>query len=184
MSDAQYLTDLIADFQQNPTLNFLHFWGHTPKQVGNIDKSCFSQWFPAKFTVDGVEYATAEHYMMAQKAKLFNDEDSFQKIIASTNPNQAKKLGRGVKNYDGKIWEQHRFDIVVNGNIAKFSQNHSLQEFLLSTEDKILVEASPVDHIWGIGFAEQDAQANDPTQWQGLNLLGFALMQVREQLSE
>lgn len=182
MKDSHYLENLIATFKQNPNLNFLHFWGHTPKQLDKIDKSCLSQWFPAKFTIDGVEYATAEHYMMAQKAKLFNDEDSFQKIINSKDPSEAKKLGRGVKNYDGKTWEQHRFDIVLNGNIAKFSQNHVLKEFLLSTQDKILVEASPVDAIWGIGLAEQDAKVNDPTQWKGLNLLGFALMQVRQNI--
>lgn len=182
MPDVQYLTDLILDFQQNPNLKFLHFWGHTPKQKGVIDKSCFSQWFPAKFKIEGMEYTTAEHYMMAQKAKLFGDEDSYQKIIQSNDPNEAKKLGRGVRNYDGKTWEQHRFDIVVAGNVAKFSQHEDLKCYLLATGQRVLVEASPVDKIWGTGLAEDHVDANVPEKWQGLNLLGFALMQVRQKL--
>lgn len=184
MQDSQYLKDLIQQVIAGQQFNFLHFWGHTPKKQGIIDKSCFSQWYPTAFKIDGVEYATAEHYMMAQKAKLFADEEHFAKIIASIHPNEAKKFGRLVKNYDAAIWEQHRFEIVVEGNIAKFSQHEDLKNYLLGTGERVLVEASPVDQIWGTGLAEGHANANRPEKWQGLNLLGFALMQVRQRLQQ
>lgn len=182
MSDFQYLTDLQEDVRKGKHFKYLCFWGHTPKQKDVIDKSCFSQWFAAKFEVDGIQYKTAEHYMMAQKAELFADNEIFEKIIRVDHPNEAKALGRKVKNYQENVWLQHRFDIVVNGNIAKFSQHPELKQFLLDTQERILVEASPVDKIWGIGLAADDENAENPLKWKGLNLLGFALMEVRKQL--
>lgn len=95
-----------------------------------------------------------------------------------------KKLGRKVRNYDDVTWKEKRFDVVVKGNIAKFSQNEKLQNFLLSTGDKILVEASPKDTVWGIGLDESSPEAIQPSKWKGDNLLGFALMEVRDILSE
>lgn len=118
--------------------------------------------------------------MMAQKAKLFNDEEIFAQILQVKHPNGAKQLGRKVRNYDEQVWQENRFDIVVQANFTKFSQHHKLKEFLLATKDRILVEASPVDKIWGIGMAQDHPYIQDPSQWQGLNLLGFALMHVRE----
>lgn len=112
--------------------------------------------------VDGVIYPTAEHYMMAQKAKLFSDMDIFQQIIQSKHPKQAKDLGRQVKNFDEKIWNEQRFDIVVQGNIAKFSQHPELKDYLLGTGNRILVEASPVDKIWGVGLARNDDKSITP----------------------
>lgn len=147
-----------------------------------MDKSCFSQWFPAKFEIDGVNYQSTEQYMMAQKAKLFNDEDIFQKILQTDDPKKIKALGRLVKNYQDEIWIAHRYEIVVQGNLAKFSQDNDLKAFLLGTSDQIIVEASPVDQIWGIGLAADHVNATNPNAWQGLNLLGFALMEVRKQL--
>ena len=91
-------------------------------------------------------------------------------------------MGRDVKGFDDETWSRHRFEIVVRGNEAKFGQNEDLKAFLLSTGEDILVEASPVDRIWGIGLAEDDPCATNPAQWQGLNLLGFALMTVRSML--
>ena len=120
--------------------------------------------------------------MMAQKAKLFNDEDIFQKILQTDDPKKIKALGRLVKNYQDEIWIAHRYEIVVQGNLAKFSQDNDLKAFLLSTSDQIIVEASPVDQIWGIGLATDHVNATNPNAWQGLNLLGFALMEVRKQL--
>lgn len=184
MNDQNYLTDLILNLQKDEQPKYLFFWGHTPKQKNMIDKSCFSQWYPAAFQLDGIDYPTAEHYMMAEKAKLFQDDNIFQQIIASKHPNDAKKLGRKVKGYDDTVWLKYRFDIVVVGNLAKFSQHTELKNFLLDTQQRILVEASPVDKIWGIGLSQDDPRANDPRQWQGLNLLGFALMQVRSQLEK
>lgn len=132
---------------------------------------------------DNVTYPTAEHYMMAQKAKLFDDMDIFNQIIQSKHPKQAKDLGRQVKNFDENIWNEKRFEIVVQGNIAKFSQNPALKAYLLGTGDRVLVEASPVDKIWGIGLAKDNDKIHSPLNWQGLNLLGFALMQVRDELT-
>jgi len=182
MNDSKFLTDLQEQIRQGKSQKYLYFWGHTPKTIDLVDKSCFSQWFPSIFQVDGIEYKTAEHFMMAQKAKLFGDEKIFQKIIQVNHPNEAKSLGRKVENYQESIWLEHRFNLVVQGNLAKFDQNDQLKQFLLNTNDRILVEASPVDKIWGIGLSVDDEKAEKPLQWKGLNLLGFALMEVRKQL--
>lgn len=179
----QDLDSLQAAVKASQSFKYLFFWGHTPKQEGVIDKSCFSQWFPASFEVDGITYPTAEHFMMAEKARLFHDTETLPKILNASHPNEAKKLGRLVANFNGSIWEQHRFKIVTDGNLAKFAQNEPLREFLLNSGERILVEASPYDRIWGIGLAADNDKAQDPLQWRGLNLLGFALMAVREKLS-
>lgn len=175
-----HLQNIIERFQRKEKLKFLFFWGHTVKD--EITKSCFSQWFPFKFEENGIVYKTAEHYMMAGKAKLFNDEEILVKILEASSPNQAKSLGRKVKNFDPKSWDEHKYDIVKQGNLLKFSQNEKFKEFLLSTNDKILVEASPYDKIWGIGMLETDTRAENPLLWNGENLLGFALMEVRDEL--
>jgi ribA/ribD-fused uncharacterized protein len=93
-----------------------------------------------------------------------------------------KALGRGVRGFEELIWRQHRVSIVVEGNYAKFSQSEPLRDFLIGTKHRVLVEASPVDKIWGIGLAGDDPRAENPLEWRGLNLLGFALMDVRERL--
>lgn len=173
---------LIKQHQANSKLKYLYFWGHTPKTTGKIDHACLSQWYLAPFVVDNVHYPTAEHYMMAQKALLFDDTEVFNKIIHATQPKQAKELGRQVKNFDEKLWNEKRLDIVINGNLGKFNQNPALKAYLLSTDDKILVEASPVDKIWGVGLTKDNNKITNPTTWQGLNLLGFALMTVREHI--
>ncbi len=183
MSDLRYLENLQELIKHGQHYQYLCFWGHTPQQEGVVDKSCFSQWYPSVFEVDGIQYKTAEHYMMAQKAALFQDEEIFEQILKAKTPNEVKALGRKVKNYQEDIWQQQRFQIVVDGNLAKFSQHKDLKQFLLKSNSQILVEASPVDKIWGIGLAADDANAKNPEAWQGLNLLGFALMEVRQQLS-
>ena len=104
--------------------------------------------------------------------------------MAAAPPGAAKAIGREVRNFDQQVWERHRFDIVVEGNLGKFGQHEALKEFLLGTSDRILVEASPVDRIWGIGLAADNADAENPNLWKGLNLLGFALMEVRNRLTE
>jgi ribA/ribD-fused uncharacterized protein len=171
---------LIEKFRRKEKIEFLFFWGHTVKD--EITKACFSQWFPFEFEQNGTIYKTAEHFMMAGKAKLFNDQEILEQILAAETPNQAKSLGRKVKNFDPKIWDEHKYEIVRQGNLLKFSQHEKFKEFLLSTEDKILVEASPYDTIWGIGMLETDPRAENPLQWNGENLLGFALMEVRDEL--
>lgn len=161
---------------------YLFFWGHTPARDGSITKSCFSQWWAAPFSIDGITYPTAEHWMMASKARLFGDSDTLAKILSCGHPKQAKDLGRGVTGFDETTWLAHRFDLVVRGNEAKFRQHPPLGDFLLGTGERVLVEASPVDRIWGIGLAEDDDRAEKPGEWRGLNLLGFALMEARDRL--
>lgn len=172
--------NVVERFQKKEKLKFLFFWGHTVKD--EITKSCFSQWFPFQFEENGISYKTAEHYMMAGKAKLFNDEEILEQILNAETPNEAKSLGRKVKNFDPKLWDEHKYEIVRQGNLLKFSQNEGFKDFLLSTEDKILVEASPYDKIWGIGMLETNPKAENPSEWNGENLLGFALMEVRDEL--
>jgi len=168
---------------QEQTVKYLYFWGHTPKNPDEIDQSCLSQWFPACFTIDRTHYATAEHYMMAQKALLFNDHAAIDRILNAPHPHAAKQIGRQVQGFEPEQWIAQRFAIVIAGNLAKFQQNPQLAQFLQQTGDRVLVEASPLDPIWGIGLAATDRRANQPQTWQGLNLLGFALMQVRSQLA-
>lgn len=172
---------LIEFIKQGGKPEYLYFWGHQKSKSG-ISKSCFSQWYPAVFEVDGLVFKTAEHYMMYRKATLFNDAKIAQEILACNHPNEAKKLGRKVAGFDEAIWNKERFQIVVEGNKQKFSQNREMQDFLLSTGNSILIEASPVDKVWGIGLAADDKLAAQPQNWRGLNLLGYALMAVREQL--
>ncbi|MCS3530244.1 NADAR family protein [Chryseobacterium sp. JUb7] len=174
------IENTIARFQKKEKLDFLFFWGHTMKD--EITKACFSQWFPFEFKEDGISYKTAEHYMMAGKAKLFNDNEILERILIAETPNQAKSLGRKVKNFDPQRWNEHKYEIVKQGNLLKFSQHEKFREFLLSTNNRILIEASPYDTIWGIGMLETDPRAEDPSQWNGENLLGFALMEVRDEL--
>lgn len=174
---------LINQIDNDLPVKYIHFWGHQPEQNGYITSSCFSQWWRAPFVCDGLTYPTAEHWMMAQKAQLFDNQDIFEKILAARSPAEAKELGRQVLNFDEEIWCKKRVDIVVRGSLLKFEQNIELKEFLLNTKNRILVEASPVDQIWGIGLAANDPRATNPLQWNGLNLLGFALMEVRGQLS-
>jgi ribA/ribD-fused uncharacterized protein len=161
---------------------YFFFWGHTQKVVGVTDRSCFSQWWPSAFTVDGISYATAEHWVMAKKALLFNDPESFDLITTASKPSVAKALGRTVKNFDAEKWNANAFEFVVEGNLHKFSQHEDLKQFLLQTNDTIIVEASPVDPIWGIGLPQDAEEARDPFKWKGPNLLGFALMDVRDRL--
>lgn len=122
--------------------------------------------------------------MTAEKARLFGDEAALERGLAKDDPAAAKAAGRGVLGFDEAMWRRHRFEVVVRGNQAKFTQHAALRAFLVGTGDRVLVEASPVDAIWGIGLAVDDPRAQDPARWLGLNLLGFALMQVRETLGE
>ena len=131
--------------RQGEQPKFLFFWGHQPRRDETIGKTCFSQWFAAGFMLEDVHYPTAEHYMMAEKARLFGDEATLSKILEAPHPGAVKKFGRQVRNFDDATWRQARYDIVVKGNTAKFSQNEPLRSFLLNTGQRVLVEASPVD---------------------------------------
>lgn len=182
INDIKTKTELIDYINAGNKARYLPFWGHTPKSHNTVCKSCFSQWYDAPFKDNGVLYKTAEHYMMAQKAKLFNDQNAYQKILQCSHPKTAKSIGREIIGFSEAIWIKHRFDIVVAGNIAKFAYHPDLRVYLINTGDRVLVEASPVDAIWGIGLAADHHAVENPSQWRGLNLLGFALMQARNVL--
>jgi len=175
--DIQWLTDA---FESGAKIDYLFFWGHTNKYNEEAGNFCFSQWYPSPFAVAGTIYKTAEHWMMAQKALLFENESILSKIIASETPAEAKKLGRLVLGFDEIVWNTKRFEIVKLGNIHKFNQHQKFAEHLLSTGDKVLVEASPRDTIWGIGLPAGSERTQNIYSWRGLNLLGFALMEARD----
>ncbi|MEU5536746.1 NADAR family protein [Streptomyces sp. NPDC020362] len=173
---------LIREVGAGSRIRYLHFWGHRPRPDGRIGASCLSQWWPSPFVVDGVRYATAEHWMMAGKARLFGDPEAERRALAAEHPAGAKKAGRLVRGFDEAAWERERFRIVVEGSVHKFASDDGLRAFLLGTGDRVLVEASPVDRVWGIGLAADDEAAANPERWRGPNLLGFALMEARERL--
>lgn len=174
---------LEAEYRADACADFLFFWGHQAAKDGRITASCFSQWWPAAFTIDAITYPTTEHWMMAGKARLFGDEETALRIAAAGSPRQAKEFGRQVAGFVPADWDREKRRIVTEGNLAKFSQNGALGDFLLATGDKVLVEASPVDSIWGIGLAADHEDARDPSKWRGDNLLGFVLMDVRDRLA-
>lgn len=150
---------------------FMFFWGGE-----------FSQWYPSPIEVGGIKYNCAEQYMMQQKAKMFNDKDMEILIMASKNPSEQKQYGRQVRGFDKAIWEQKAFNIVKEANIAKFSQNPKLMKVFEKSDGREIVEASPYDTIWGIGYRENDREAWNKETWRGTNLLGKVLMEVRDEL--
>jgi ribA/ribD-fused uncharacterized protein len=182
-SDIRTVEFLVSAIQSGWSPDWLFFWGHRPSKDGSLSKSCFSQWWAGHaFEIDGATYPTAEHYMMAEKARLFGDHAMRDAVLRANSPGEAKKLGRAVSGFDEEAWLQHRWEIVVRGNEAKFLQHPELGALLLRTGQRVLVEASPRDRVWGIGLGASHADAERPSNWRGLNLLGFALMEVRAQL--
>jgi ribA/ribD-fused uncharacterized protein len=157
---------------------YLFFWGHIPNGP-SLGEHVLSQSWPATFSLNNQSYPTAEHYMTAEKARLFGDADTCAQIRSTTDPGRAKALGRQVRGFDDERWTEERVPIALRANTAKFGQNADLKEWLVGTNDTVLVEASPVDRIWGIGLAIDNKQTRNPERWRGLNLLGFALMKVR-----
>lgn len=155
----------------------------------------FSQWLDSEFEIDGVTYNCCEQYMMAEKARLFKDDEALEAIMDSCDPREQKAIGRTVSNFDKDEWEKilpwgdddekpYCWQIVWKCNYAKFTQNPGLLEALMETGDKLLVEASPYDAIWGIKLGEEDPRAQDRSQWQGLNWLGEVITDVREAIRD
>jgi ribA/ribD-fused uncharacterized protein len=120
--------------------------------------------------------------MMHQKALLFGDTEIAELIMKESNPREQKKYGRMIKNFDKSVWDKNCLAIVYEGNLAKFTQNSDLMSSMLSTGDRIFVEASPLDNIWGIGLEENAEGIEDPSYWLGLNLLGQALTLVKNKI--
>jgi ribA/ribD-fused uncharacterized protein len=139
-------------------------------------------WLQFDFWTQGAETVSSFHRLRegySLHVAMFGDTEMLSQIIDASDPHEAKKLGRKVRNFDADIWSAQCFEIVVKGNVEKFRQNSEMREFLLSTGNAILVEAAPRDQIWGIGLGEHNERARDPAQWRGRNLLGFALTEVR-----
>lgn len=178
------LDELRQGYQNGNRYKFLFFWGHTPAADGSVGASCLSQWWMQDFEIDGTVYCCAEQYMMAEKARLFGDEKMLRSIMGTRYPKEMKAYGRAVQNFDKAVWEQNCGRIVKAASRAKFSQNRELLEFLVNTGSRILVEASPRDRIWGIGMGKSNPDAENPMKWRGRNMLGFALTQTRDELTE
>jgi len=153
--------------------NFVFFW----KKDG--PNGIFSNWSNHSI-YDNIEFKTLEHYLMYSKACLFEDYEIANQIIKANGPLTVKNLGRQVKNFNEKTWLANRHTIMQRGLQMKVEQNEDVKEALLATGNKIIVEASPFDTIWGIGMSESDKNATDTTKWKGLNLLGQAWMNVRD----
>lgn len=154
------------------TSEYVFFW---------TGKDVFSNFYFYQFKYEGRNFHTSEQAIMYAKAVLFKDYEIAKKILNENNPNQCKKLGRQVKNFDENVWVKNREVIYKSVLIAKFSQPE-LKVKLLQTGDKIMVEASPFDKIWGVGLREDDDKILDSKNWKGLNLLGKVLMEVRNKI--
>lgn len=177
-----HLSWLTNKFDKGESLNYIFFWGHTNKESKPVGEFILSQWYHSPFSVNEITYKSAAHWMMARKAFLFGDRDSFSKIINADRPDEVRAYSRNIKGFDEAKWSEWKYEIVKEGNFHKFRQNKKLRAYLLSTKDSILVEANPVDEVWGIGLAQDSKYSKDPYSWNGLNLLGFALMEVRDYL--
>jgi ribA/ribD-fused uncharacterized protein len=153
------------------TERFVLFWNGWP-----------SQWHPSPFELDGTMYNCCEQWMMAEKARVFDDAVSLTAIMMSVSPREQKSLGRRVRGFDAERWNSVCRGIVYRGNLAKFTSTESFTRVMLDTGDRTIVEASPMDAIWGIGLAKEDPRAFEPSSWLGTNWLGVALMQVRDEL--
>ncbi|MCJ1471097.1 hypothetical protein MMC07_009745 [Pseudocyphellaria aurata] len=153
------------------------FWMHYEEPYGPL-----CQWYAADVTdTDGRIFATAEHFMMYHKALTFGDQEAAEAITRSTDPEEAKKLGRQVKAYDDAVWSQKRWDVVYQGNFLKFQQHPELRTLLTQTQNRRIVEASPYDRIWGVGFPAETALQHQE-EW-GQNLLGQVMEAVRKALT-
>lgn len=151
---------------------------HNPEEINGY----LSNWYLSSFTIDNITFSSMEQYMMYKKAIQFDDFVIAKKILNEIDVSIIKKLGRKVSNYNENIWNGVRQIIVYQGLLAKFSQNDELKEKLKSTGNLILAECAVKDCIWGIGLSMNDIDRFDISKWKGENLLGYALMLVREQL--
>lgn len=162
------------------TNNIIAFW--KPKNTANIGSHVLTQWHKCKFKLGNFQYNNTEQYMMMEKAKLFEDDFIYEQLKKPMHPKEYKALGRKIRGFEEKTWDKAKVEIVYKGNHAKFTQNKDLEKYLVQTKDKIIIEASPYDTVWGIGLAVTSDDLLIPENWKGENLLGFILMQVREEI--
>lgn len=155
------------------TDKYVFFWGN---------QSTFSNWYLESFQHAGVWYNCSEQFMMQQKALLFKDYEQAEIIMRSPSPRDQKALGRGVYGFDRETWMRECIDIMVPGLVSKFTQSPKALQEIINSGDRIIVEASPTDRIWGIGMKQNDEGVEDQSNWKGLNLLGTCLMKSRIQV--
>lgn len=148
----------------------------------NEENGYLSNWYPSIFALNGVTFSSMEQYMMYRKAVCFGDDKVAAQILATEDVAEIKALGRLVSGYDESLWNGVRQIVVYEGLLAKFSQNSDLKEQLKDTGQVFLAECAVKDRIWGIGLSMHDPNRLDRAKWQGQNLLGYALMMVRERL--
>lgn len=134
------------------------------------------------FKVKNISYLGVDHYLLAQRAKLFKDDEMLEKIMSSKSIRQANLFGKKIRDFDSKEWDKHKLNMSYVANLCKFSQDENLKFELLQTEEEILVNADVYDPVWGIGKKITDLDIKNPHSWKGENLLGFVLMKVREDL--
>lgn len=151
---------------------------HNPEE----EYGFLSNWYLSEFQVDDMKYSSMEQYMMYQKAVLFQDNEIAEQIMMTDQVGAIKGLGRNVRHYEEHVWNGRRQIIVYRGLTEKFMQNPALREELLATGEAVLAECAVQDRIWGIGLSMKDERRFDMREWQGQNLLGYALMEVRTQI--
>lgn len=157
-------------------MNIVYF--HNPHE----ENGYLSNWYPSRFTINNISFSSMEQYMMYKKAVCFGDKNTADKILATDDVAKIKALGRLVANYNESHWNGVRQIVVFEGLLAKFSQNEDLKEQLEATKNCILAECAVKDRIWGIGLSMKDSNRFEIDKWNGQNLLGYALMMVRERL--
>ena len=148
----------------------------------NEENGYLSNWYPSKFTVNDVDFSSMEQYMLYKKAVCFGDKAMANKILATDDVAEIKAFGRLVANYNESYWNGVRQIVVFEGLTAKFSQNEDLKAKLKATDNSILAECAVKDRIWGIGLSMNNPDRLQIDKWKGQNLLGYALMMVRERL--
>ncbi len=180
---------LINEVDSGREFKYVTFW----QADEGCEKRVLSQWYPYPFEINGRVYQTAEQYMMSEKALLFNDLDSYKKIMNEPNPKVCKQLGRKVIGFQSDVWDKAFREIIFHGNLGKVQSNIEFVDALLSTEEAILVEASPLDDKYGAGLSKDELLNPDgtlkvkPQDWhtkdstkQAENNLGFVLMGIRD----
>jgi ribA/ribD-fused uncharacterized protein len=164
-------------------LDLLRFFGFHPNKDGSCGVGCLHQEWVESFLVDGIAYPTMEHFHQAAKARLFGDTDARDAVLATPYASMAKQIGSRIRGFDEHEWRRQQYDVLVAGNHAKFSTLGAPGAFLASTGSKIIVYASPADRVLGLGLPPRHHAVGIPGEWRGPNLLGFALMEVRDRLA-
>lgn len=197
MNPNDRLRQLHYEYKKNNNLNFVGFFDGS---YDTPEESTFSNFQQAYFTVEvvtdiktgkkeSIKFSSSEQYFMYLKAFYFKDSNTMKEIIKSgKSSDDYKFLGREIKNFNKNCWDAVSYDFMLEALSFKYTQNIDLLNILLNTEDAIIVEASPYDKIWGIGLGKYvnngktHSEWDNPLKWKGLNLLGFALMDLRDSI--